>query len=572
MLVKTLVPVHGPPVPATRFVLWDGPSGSGKSLAIHEVLQHFSTPMDAWKMPPQVVQEIQLVTPLTEDRLLQGLWVEKDRAETQVITGWDISTGQPVRWTGQTEAGGWLRRPALSAQAVAQTELGPLLRLRVARLDVTRPELLLAPAAALGPHELPQSLLHVLAYAEGQPMEAFNDALQRICGVRVCWDDSEVTHWRLRVGTPPMATSARERLHAFRRLDCLEEQPRSVQVVACVVLCCLLLPGRLLLWDQAAEGVDPSIAERLGMWLARNSELRQQQWFLAGAEEPFVRGLADGGAEFTRIRLRRRNGKIHVTHTPAASVRAVYSCPWIRLQHAEAASVSQAVILTENEVERALFRLLADLFAPEPYRWYVLHTYGPHFAPHVYQSIRACGVPIAVVSPPDVLGSKERFAQWCQLVTGEEPRHEWLVLRDRIAEAVEGALDPDQLARNRRQVESFLDALQAGQPHMAPGWENELRSRLEKWRAVRSKGLAAVPAVAHSWSETLIDALKHQGWFLCPVGTIRNWFDSEPARADKPWFERAVERLRQGDCPAPLQAFFMEMVTWLSMRSDLADT
>jgi hypothetical protein len=90
----------------------------------------------------------------------------------------------------------------------------------------------------------------------------------------------------------------------------------------------------------------------------------------------------------------------------------------------------------------------------------------------------------------------------------------------------------------------------------------------EQWRALRYRGLEAVPAAARHWAETLLEGLKRAGMFLSPIGVVRNWFHDGQSKPAGHWFEDAVQRLRQGDCPAPLQAAFREMVTWLQARID----
>lgn len=569
MLVKMILPLHGSPIAATEFVLWDGPPGCGKSQALSELVRNL-TPSQAQRGPAgQVIQDVQLVSPLNEEHLFQGLIVDSPPgSDTQVVTGWDATTGQAVRWTGRREAWNMFRRPVLSGHAVAQTEWGELLRLRVAQPNFRDPQSLLAPVAAVGPLDSPQSLLHLIPYNERNIIQELNAAIGPLCGVQVCWDNSQVTRWCLRVGTPPQGGSARQQAAAWERLPRVDEQPRSLQIVISVVLCSLLLPGRLLLWDDAGQGLDSQTATLLGMWLGRHARQHANQWFMAACSEPLVRGLVASGAEVTCVRMRKNGDEIRLRAVEPPSLRAVHQSPWIALQQAESLACADAVILTESEVERAIYRLLVDHFAPRPAWWHVLHSYGPGFGPTVYQTVKTTGVPVAVVSTLDLLAYPERFTEWCRLLAGGEPPHEWLLLRDRIAQAVEGALDPQQLAENRRRVETFLDRWRAGQTQAAPAWEESVRATAEQWRAVRYRGLEAVPAAARHWAETLLEGLKRAGMFLSPIGVVRNWFHDGQSKPAGHWFEDAVQRLRQGDCPAPLQAAFREMVTWLQARID----
>jgi hypothetical protein len=139
-------------------------------------------------------------------------------------------------------------------------------------------------------------------------------------------------------------------------------------------------------------------------------------------------------------------------------------------------------------------------------------------------------------------------------------------LRQRIAEAVEGGLDPHSLAENRRVMEQYLAQLHAGGAASRP--LPEARHELhEKWRRVRRHGIQGLPEAARPWFEELADELKRYGLFLSPVGSVAHWFvPTGTVSAD--WFDEAIQACERGPCPSALEAFFQEILLWLSTRRD----
>ncbi|GIW92159.1 MAG: hypothetical protein KatS3mg110_0200 [Pirellulaceae bacterium] len=568
MWIRSAV-VAGVEVPFGRIVVLEGSPGSGKTSWLVRVLHELvpGTPADpSWE---RWVKEIRLASPLSLDTLLSHVVVSDESSDRVTVSGWDMTSCQAASWSGPPEALALLRRPVLYANSVRDSDIGALMKLFAGKLDLRRPEELLRSVAAISPHEPPQSLLHLIGYLEPDQWQQLVSVVERTLGLRLCWDDSQVTHWTLRVGTAPTAENRRQRARLMATLPSVDQLPRSQQTALLVLLCAWLLGSRFIMWDDAGEGLSPPAARKLGRSLAELTVQKDTQWVLAAPHPEMVGGLLEAQAELTVLRIQQTADR-RIRLIPVEGMRRFYSSAQAKAQRVEHAAMAEAVILLENEVERAIFAALLRRPGTQADGYLAIHSFGPAYTLRVYQDLAACRVPTAAVVSADVLQDSERFEAWCRALAAGQFPQKWLALRQRIAEAVEGGLDPHALAENRRQMEQFLAQLHASGGGAVGSLPDARHEQRQKWRLVRRHGIQGLPPMARPWFEELADELKRYGLFLSPAGSVAHWF-SQMSTASADWFDEAIRVCERGPCPAALEAFFQEILLWLATRRASTD-
>ncbi len=568
MWVKSLVTIAGQELPVGRFLLLEGAAGSGKTTWLESLLEEFLPDFRRPERGPSPFREVRLHSPIPPQQLLSGLLASQNADGELTVSGWDVTARRGYSWSGRQETLNSARRPVLNARGIRDSELGGLLRLRVGWLDLRRPEELLLPVPAVGPWEPPEAILQLLAYIEPAEWETLAAHIYQVTGLRLFWDESQVTHWSLRIGELPVEPDRRDRARRIAQLPGVQQLSRGQQMAIAVTLCAFLLPDRLLLWDNAADGLNDNLAEALGHLLATLSNQRDTQWVVASAHRAMIRGLLRAGAEVTVLRLESATD-CQVRQVPSEPLRRFYFSARAVAQHAQSAALAEAVVLVENEVDRAIYGALLRQWGKEAADWSVLHCFGLAHAPRMYQLLTECRVPVAVVLTPNVLQDAGLFATWCELLADGQTRHHWLLLRQRIAEAVEGGLDPQVLAANRREVEQYLAQLKSGDTKAVRPLTDEAAQVRQRWRALRTSGFQAIPPVARAWCDELADEWKRFGIFFSPVGVVSNWFTG-PGTASVDWFDEAMRKIQEDACPSALQAFFQEIILWLDSRTRIA--
>ncbi len=566
MLVKTLVPHSGPAIGISEITVLEGPAGVGKTAALADILRHTTG-----ELPPgtpqfqgrSALRDVQLVSPLTEERLLTGLLVFTESETEFSVAGLDPTYARPLRVPCRKESWNLLRRPVLSAQAVAKSELGELLKLKFAYFTSSQLAPRIATAATANPLEGPQHLLHLLQFASPEVLNELNQSLALLFdGIELSLDDSQFVELSLRVGPRPQVEDPRRRALAYAGLPKIEQTSESLQRCAALMLICLLSPGRVLLLDAPDAGLSPHVARLLGRWLSNRARALEVQLVLAPSTAGLLSGLSEGQGEVTLVRLRPDDGPSRWSPLAPDTLRRVERSPILRANRGGECLTANGILLTETEAERAIYQALVDADAPGDHRIQVVQSFGPGFLLDLLELLKPLGVPVAVLAHLDLLSSNERFQELCRQLTGAESQPAWQAVRERLNVEFSGALDRQALADNTREMEAFLTQLEA-KPAEPMSLAAESREAAHRWREVRTRGLAAIPAEMRSEVEELSDQLKSHGLFLSPVGQVRHWFQDGRSPAGTHWFEGALVRIQRGSCPEPLLASFREIMTWV---------
>ncbi|MBM4000972.1 MAG: hypothetical protein FJ297_15775 [Planctomycetes bacterium] len=378
-------------------------------------------------------------------------------------------------------------------------------------------------------------------------------------------DASRVVELTLRTGNAPSHADPRRQARAFASLPSLGTRSEAVRRCAAILIVCLLNKGRVLLLDSVDGGLPAHTARGLGRWLSDHQRELDAQLMIASAGSAFRSGLCSGGADVTLVRLRRHEGLIHVNAVPPDACRLLECSGIARAVGAGECLAANGILLTETDVERAIYQSLVDADVPGEHRIHVVHSLGPSTLLMMHTRLATVGVRVAVLATLDVFASSERFQEWCARLTGGAAPRAWMSTRDRLAIEMEGGPDRKTLAENTRELESFLAQLHANANETPPAMVAGTRRASDRWRELRVKGLSILSSELRPWVEELVEELKRYGLFLSPVGSVRQWFQDGRSPSGSPWIEDAMAKIERGACPEPLLASFRETITWIRM-------
>jgi hypothetical protein len=575
MLIETLKTKGGQPFPISGINVLIGPSGSGKTQALLDIArlltrQDPSDPTDVAsgdkveELPPTVVLEDgQFVSPLTEQRLLRGLHVEERAGREPLVQGLAATLDRAEHYVVRRETWNVIQRPVLSVSSVAKTELGGLLAMRAAYLPAIGRRNLVAPVGAISPLEAPHSLLQRLQWnSEGIETE-LNRLVGELFSCQIVVDVAQHTEVSLRVlpadTVIPEFDSIRDRarfLSDFPTVDRFQDGVANFVAIGTTVL---LNGGSVVLIDVPEMGLHPDSCRHLGRWLADTATRCEVQLFLATHSSELIEGLQEEQADVSAIRLRRSGEAFVANPVPSKAMNGLKTSPYFLAQRSIASIFSDAVVITDNEIERSVYRAAFLDTSPAAHRLTFFQTYGLVGLDSVLETIADSGLRHVVVSNLELIGMRSRFHRMLELITGGTPPPGLLASRDKIAARIEEANTQQTLAANTQEVEVFLDQFGKNSSEEATPL-NTPDDRAKRWRSLREKGLAGLDPELRNAIDELGDELKNLGIFLAPVGWVRKWFDVE---SRSKWFEEALWKMQREGAPAPLGAFLKEVLFYL---------
>lgn len=579
MLIETLKTTGGLPFPVARINVLIGPSGSGKTQALLDIArlltrQDPSDPTDVpsgekvEELPPTVVLEDgQFVSPLTEQRLLRGLHVEEREGRDPLIQGLAATLDRAEQYVVRRETWNVIQRPVLSVSSVAKTELGGLLAMRAAYLPAVGRRNLVAPVGAIGPLDAPHSLLQRLQWSSDGVEAELNRLVGELFSCQIVVDVAQHTEVSLRVLPAdteiPAFESMRDRarfLSVFPTVDRFQDGVANFVAIGVTVL---LNSGSVVLVDVPEMGLHPDSCRHLGRWLGDTAVKCDVQLFLATHSPELIEGLQEGQGDVSAIRLQRTTESFVANPVSSKAMNGLKTSPYFSAQRAIASIFSDAVVITDNEIERSVYRAAMLDTTPAAHRLAFFQTYGLVGLDSVMETITDSGVRHVVISNLELIGMRTRFHRLLELVTGDTPPPGLLASRDKIAARIEEVNTKQTLAANTQEVEAFLDQLgKTGQEEVKTLSTPDDRAR--RWRSLREKGLAGLDPDLRGAIDELGDELKNLGVFLAPVGWVRNWFDVE---SRSKWFEEAMWTMQREGAPTPLGAFLEEVLFYLGHRS-----
>ncbi len=574
MLIETLKTIGSIPFPVSAVNVLVGPNGCGKTQTLLDIArlltrQDPSDPKDisagdeSDSLPPTVVLEDgQFVSPLTEQRLLLGLHVEKSDGGEPLVQGLAATLDRAEQCVIRRDTWSVIQRPVLSVSAVAKTELGALLAMRAAYLPAVGRRSLVAPVSAIGPLDPPRSLLQRLQWQSEGVEAALNDLVEKVFSCRVVLDLSQYTDVSLRVlpldTEVPHFDSIRDQATWLRDFPTLDRYQDGVANVVAIGLTVLMSTGSVVLIDLPELGLNPDACRHLGRWLNETATRREVQLFMATHSGALIEGLQESLDSVSVIRLCRVDETVVARPIPPAALSGLSRSPYLLSQHSVSAIFADAIVVTDNEIERSAYGTAFLDTTDWANSVLFLQTFGLVGLESVMETVSALGIPVVVVSNLELIGMRNRFHRLLELTTQGAPPSGLLSSRDKIAACLEEQTTAESLASNTSEVEAFLDELSKDGHEVKTLTSPD--DRAKRWRRLREKGLAGLDVDVRRAIDELCDELKNVGIFIAPVGCVRNWFDVENKSK---WFEQAMSQIQQEGTPSPLRAFVKEVLFYL---------
>lgn len=579
MLIETLQTKGGLPFPVTAINVLIGPSGSGKTQALLDIIRlltrqdpsepgSVSSNERVEELPPTVViEDGQFVSPLTESRLLRGLHVEEREGAEPLVQGLSATLDRAEQYVVRRETWNVIQRPVLSVSSVAKTELGGLLSMRAAYLPAIGRRNLVAPVGSISPLEAPHSLLQRLQWNADDVEDELNKLVGDLFDVRIALDVAQHTQIALRVlpgdSEVPRFESTREEARFFDRFPTVDRFQDGVANLVAIGVTVLMSSGSVVLVDVPEMGLHPDACRQLGRWLAETAGRRGVQLFLATHSAELIEGLQEGGSDLSAIRLSKTSPDTFTARPVSSRAMSVLkSSPYFSPQRPIAAIFHDAVVITDNEVERSVYRAAFLETSPVAHRITFFQSFGLVGLDAIAETVVESGIRHIVLSNLELLGMRARFHRLLEILTGDTPPPGLLAARDKIAGQVEEVNTQQSLATNTQEVEAFLDQLNRGPEEVKTLASPDERAK--RWRALREKGLVELEPELRASIDELVDELKTLGLFLAPVGQARNWFDVE---SRSKWFEESLWKMQREGAPPPLEAFLKEILFYLGEGS-----
>jgi hypothetical protein len=591
-LIKSISPRGGQSVEVGAITAFIGPNNSGKTETLRDILR-LAANFDPQAIDrsseegpqPIVLSDLHFIPKLSIERMLHGLTVVgPDSSEGTVVQGIGPDLKTPHKLAISRELENLLYRPIMNAKSVWMSSLGELMRLRISYVGPDDRHRLVAPTLAASPLQGPENLLQMLHYADANLHQALAEAFAAAFdGMQVKLDTSERINLALRVARdfPAVASDPIKNVRQHQSLRRIDEEGDAYQNFAAIILTMLLGQGRVILIDQPEAFLQPAQARFLGRWIAANTSRLGCQVFVSTRDVALLKGLSEGSSELTIIRTDRKNDITSFHSIPNDATRALARFPLLATQDSLRLLFCDGVVVAADADDRIVYETVANRLPSSTSIGFV-HAVGARNVGLVTKVLRQCGLPVCSVVELEVLRSEKELGDLVQAASGSPAPQAWLATRERLANHVEGWLDQEAIAASANEVESFLDQIKNGdaskpspqptspQPtspqSTSPQSPSPSIDGSQNWLKLRSERLEWLPRELRMWVEELLEDLKRQGIFVSPKGRLEAWI--ETGSCDRSvWMNQAMQMLHQGQCPAELQAFVTDLLTYLDSAS-----
>jgi hypothetical protein len=572
LLIRSITPAGGTPLDVGTINVLVGGNNVGKSEALRDMVRlagNFdpaSSQRAAGEEPStRVIQDVAFVPKLTLERLVRGIQVE-GASEGTVVAGLGPDLRTPYRRAVPVELKSVLFRPMITARSVWTTSLGEIMPLRVAYLAPEKRTQWVEPVAAASPVQTPENLLQAFHAMAGEIAEPFDAAMTELLdGRHVVLDATERINLCLRVSPtiPPLTGNPVHDVHLYRALPRLDEQGDGWKSCAAVVLAFLTCPGRIVLIDQPEAHLHPRQAWQLGAWIAEQAPRLGAQVFVATRDTSFLSGLFSGATDVSIFRMSRVEQTTRVELIPPDVGKALALFPLFAAQNALRCLFDEGVVLAPEESDRVIYQTVAERFL-RVRNVAFLHAHGARNLALIARLLRRAHLPTCVIAELDVFQGEQTLVELVKALSQADPPAPWLATRDRLISHVEGWFDEDELSSSASEVESFLDELKKGGAS-GTGIQTTRagqHSSASKWDRLRRERLGVFPPELRVWVEELLEDLKRIGLLVSPKGQLQGWMDPGVDQRES-WFNRAVQALDRGECPADLRGFVAEAAAFV---------
>jgi AAA domain, putative AbiEii toxin, Type IV TA system len=576
-LIQSLTPRGGKPVAVAAITAFVGPSNSGKTETLRDILRLAANfdPSERDRSSeeepqPIVLSDLNFVPKLTVERVTQGLTViDSDSAGETVVQsiGPDLKT--PHKRTINRDLQNILYRPVMNAKSIWKSPLGNLMQLRLAYVGPDDRKRLVAPTLAASPLQGPENLLQMLHYADDSIHQALSDAFAAAFdGMQVHLDTSEQINLTLRVARefPAPTDDPIANVRQQRQLRSMDEEGDAYQSFAAIILTMLLGQGRVILIDQPEAFLQPSQSRFLGRWIAANTSRLACQVFVATRDVAFLSGLSEGSTGMTVVRTKRKENITSFHSIPQDTVRSLARFPLFTMQDAMRLLFCDGAIVVAEADDQVVYETAARRL-PKSSNIGFMNAAGARNVALVTSVLRQCGLTVCSVVELDVLRSEKELGDLIEAATGSPALEPWMATRERLAKHVEGSLDEQVIAESSNEMEDFLDQIKSGAPTPPPVQTTaKADDRSSEWNRLKDERLTWLPHELRVWVEELLEDLKRQGVFVSPKGRLEAWLDCGVLNR-RDWVNQAMQKLHRGECPAELEAFVTDLLAHLNSSS-----
>jgi hypothetical protein len=179
--------------------------------------------------------------------------------------------------------------------------------------------------------------------------------------------------------------------------------------------------------------------------------------------------------------------------------------------------------------------------------------------------MRRAQLPTCVITELGVFQVENSFVELVKALSNNPPPQPWLATRERLVSHLQGSFDESELTSNANEVERMLDEMKTGKTAAAEARAAPMSKNLAaNWDRLRRERLGILPTELRVWVEELLENMKRIGLLVSPKGSVRGWMEfGAPDDDVEIWFNRAVQTLDRGECPAELRAFVAEAIAFV---------
>lgn len=344
--------------------------------------------------------------------------------------------------------------------------------------------------------------------------KSMRDLLYEATGMYFALDASVGDHLHVKFGNapPPNERSLDDlTLDYMRTARGLDDISDGIKAFTGILIQLHAGTPQVITVDEPEAFLHPSLAFKLGKELARGAAEEGKRIFASTHSAQFLMGAISSGAEVNIVRLTYHNGTGTARLLPSAEITTLMQDPLLRSVGVLDGLFFDSVIVGEANADRAFYqeineRLLSYGDARGAARTLFLNADNKQTIPRIVLPLRKLGIPAVGVVDIDVL--KDGGAEWTRhLQAIGTPRSE----------------HPSYASRRV----AVLDSLHAtGKNYKTEG------------------GIALLGSGELEAAENLLADLARYGFFIVPRGEIENWLtDLDVDRSKNKWLRNIFEKM-----------------------------
>lgn len=292
----------------------------------------------------------------------------------------------------------------------------------------------------------------------------------------------------------------------------------GVRVYTGLICAIQSLPHALILIDEPEAFLHPSLARRLGAFLARTAQDRNRTLVAATHSAAFLMGCISEVPETNIVRLTYNRPVATARPLSAQQVAQLVKDPLLRSADTLQALFATSAIVCEADADRAFYeeinrRLLQEQPPSGAPDAMVLNAQNWQTLPRLASPLRRLGIPAAMVMDLDTVLDDQPWREHIDLVTSDSSER-------------------NVLSAERDEARNILKKPgKAGTGADAP------------WKCKRF-GLNAISDHAERQRvQTILDHFAAYGIFIVPVGQLENWLAQLGVQGKKTWVTEMLTRL-----------------------------